>query len=684
MTGVPEPVIRTTETGLYARLMPALSLPRLLVRAVLCLAVVVLAASPVAADTAGADTSDSLSVEAPVTPAEYYAGLLAEQPEGAGVVVDPATGGLTEPDEITESVHAAFDALDTPYQVVVTPFAGVGSTVGSGGLLPALHDRLGTDGIYVLLPPEGRPTEVRAYGVDVPVDTGLRAVDAAVDYDSPAADVARVLSEAMADPAMVDALEAEAARAEATPQVWTEFLENIDPTRFNGPENLGLLTGLTAGILLSCGGWIVGLTLRRGRVVVAAVTAVGAVALAVAAVVAPYPYVMNAPVGGHEIADPLELVRLEEPYVVSTGRVEHIAARLAEDPLYVDPLNPQSRDGLVETAATLTDGPVPVYAAVVNLDADDEAEGDPDVLAAALASVTGREGIYIVAAPEFDASRGQVGAAAHGVEVDAYTLWSSVYDIEEASPARAIDAAVTALRDEAEMEVAQGAAFTPLVAQNEPILPGPRSERYWSEGLWGGMLILGPLVAAALIGSYYLLVPLVRHLRFGAGRTVLGPCALRRVAVRETGRLRTLLSARGDRVPEAYMPQAEAALILMDRGVEGLDLLGAAVLAKRVAAAAENPGADDLGPCLVDPLHPVATRYGKTRVDRVGDGSGALCAACAELTDDERERRVLRLRPRTTAHSYLDDPNDPWIRHRFGADQPQKLVEQLLKENRVH
>ncbi|WP_053619577.1 hypothetical protein [Nocardiopsis sp. NRRL B-16309] len=666
--------------------MPALTLPRLLVRTVFSLAVasVALAASPVAADTADtapADTPGS-SIQAPVTPAEYYAGLLAAQPEDAAVVVDPAIGGLAEPAEVTEAVHAAFGPLGVPYQVVVTPFAGIGGMAVSGEMVPALHDRLGTDGIYVLLPPEGRPLEVRAYGVDVPVDAGTRAVDAGLDYDAPAADVARVLAEAMADPAVADALEAEAERAEAAPEAWADFLEDIDPTRFNGPENLGFLAGTVAGILVTAGGWAVWLALRRGRGAVAATTAAGAVALAAAAVVVPYPYVLDAPVGGHEIPDPLELVRMEEPYVVSTGRVEHIAERLAGDPLYVDPLNPQPRDGLEEVAATLSDGSVPVYAAVVNLDSDDEAEGDPDILAAALASVAGREGIYLVAGPAFDASSVQVGAAAHGVEVDSFALWSPIYDIEEPTPALAVDAAVTALREEAEMEPAQDARFTPQFADDEPILPGPRSERYWSGGLWGGLLLVGPLVAAAVIGSYYLTVLLVRNLRSGAGRTVLGPRALRRIARRETRRLRTLLSARGDRVPEAYMPQAEAALILMDRGVEGLDLLGTAVLARRVTAAAENPGADDLGPCLVNPLHPAATQRRGTRLDP--SGSGALCAACAELTDDQRQTRVLRLRTRTTAHSYLKSPKDPWIQHRFGADRPRTLVDLLLKEDRVH
>ncbi|WP_304450794.1 hypothetical protein [Nocardiopsis sp. YSL2] len=659
--------------------MPALSLPRLLVRALLSPAVavaaaVVLTASPVAADT---------SADTPTTPAEYYARLLAEQPEGAAVVVDPASGGLTDPAETAEAVHAAFGALDVPYQVVVTPFTGPGSA-GFSRVLPALHDRLGADGIYVLLPPEGRPDEVRAYGVDLPVQAGMRAVDADPDlgYDAPAADVARVFAAALADPALAEGMAAEQERAEAVPEAWTEFLDDIDPTRFNGPENLGFLAGSTAGLLLSAGGWIVWLTLRGGRRRIAVATAAGAAVLAGAAVVAPYAYVMSAPEGGHEIPDPLELVRLEEPYVFSTGRIEHIAERLAEDPLYVDPLNPQSREGLAEVAATLSEGPVPVYAAVVNLSGEDESGGDPEVLAAALASVSGREGLYLVAGPDFGVSTTEVGAAAEGVEVDASALWREVYDIEEPTPARALDTAVTALRAETEAVVSGGAEYTPRFADDEPNLPGPRSERYWSDGLWGGMLLVGPLVVATVIGSYYLVVLLVRNLRSGGGPTVRGPRALRRVAERETGRLRTLLSTRGDRVPDTLMPQAETALILMDRGVEGLDLLGAAVLARRVVAAAENPGADDLGPCLVNPLHPPATRRADTRLDRTG--SGALCAACAELTDDERESRVLRLRTRSTAHSYLKSPKDPWIRHRFGADRPQELVELLLKEDRVH
>jgi hypothetical protein len=673
------------ETGLYALLMPGLPLllplTRPLVRAVLPLAVaavVVLTASPLAADT-----SADPSAAPPATPAEHYARLLAEQPEGAGVVVDPASGGLAPPDEVAEAVHAAFGALDVPYQAVVTPFAGPGSTVATGSVLPALHDRLGADGLYVLLPPEGAPIEVSAYGVDLPVDAALRAVraDPALDYDAPAADVAGVLADALADPGLADVLEAERASAERVPEAWTEFWEDIDPTRHNGPENLGFLAGGVAGCVLCVGGWIVWRTLSRGRTGLAITTAGGAVVLAVAAVVAPYPYVMGVPVGGHEVPDPKELVRQEEPYVLSTARVEHIAERLAEEPLYVDPLSPQPRDGLAEVAATLSEGPVPVYAAVVNLSDGDESEGDPEVLAAALASVSGREGIYLVAGPEFDATAVDLGAAAHGLEVDAYALWSPVYDIDEPTPARALDAAVAALRAETEAEVSAGAEFTPQFAEYGPTLPGPRSERYWSGGLWGAMLLIGPLAAAAVIGAFYLIALLARNVRGGSGWTVLGPGALRRVAARETRRLRALLSGPGDRVPDALMPQAEAALMLTDRGAEGLDLLGAAVMARRVVAAVEHPGAEDLGPCLVNPLHPAATTREDTCLDR--GGTGALCAACAALTDDQRRARVLRLRTGSRAHSYLKNPKDPWIRHRFGADKPRALVDLLLKEDRV-
>ncbi|MFV2197579.1 hypothetical protein [Nocardiopsis sp. LOL_012] len=636
---------------------------------------VLLAAALTLVAPASAEPVDG-AVPEQVTLAAHYAGLLSGEPEGAAVVVDRATGGPVRHTEIREELHAVFDPLEVPYYVVVTPFVGAGTPGGMDEILPAVHDRIGADGFYAVLAPEGNPVEMRAYGVDVPVRAATDAVrdDPGLDYDAPVTEVSRVLAAALADPAVAGEAAAERERAERVPQGWQDFLDDIDPARFNGPENLGFLVGGVAGFSLTVGGWMVWRSVRRARLLPAVAAALGSVAVAVAAVAGPYPYVLNAPVGEHEVADPMELVRLEEPYVLSTERVEYVAGRLAEEPLYVDPLFRGSREGLAALTGGLDGAGAPVYAAVLNGSNHDEAEGDPEVLAAALASVADREGFYLVAVPGFDSSTAVVGAAAHGLEIDGSALWFSVYDIEEATPARALTQAVAALE---EVEFGSASRFEPLFADDEPNLPGPRTERYWSGGMVASAIIIGPFLAGLAIGAWYLTALLWRARR--SARAVVGDRALRRMALRETGRLGRVLADGGQRVPDALMPQAEAALMLMDREPSGLDLLGTVVLSRRVLAASEEGASESPEPCSVNPLHPMATARAAP-FPRGQGGRPMLCADCAALTADQRERRVLKLRTRSTAHSYMSKPKSPWIRHRFGADRPDRMLRRLMEE----
>lgn len=658
-------------TGDYALPMPIPHRARGPLRALLLTVVpaLLLLSAPAAADTADADgTAPAIAPQA--TYAEHFAGLLAERPEGAAVVVDGAIGGTTPPEEIERGIHEAFEPLGVPYHVVVTPYLGAGSDAGSGQILPAVRDRLGSDGVYAVLPASGGFTELRVYGTDLSVQDARDAVYKSDLYGVPAHEVARVLAAGLAGE------EPPAEFAERDGEGFlAEFRADIDPTRYNGPENLGFLVGTVGGALLVGAAWAAWRGLRRGRLAVPAATVLAALSATGVLVAATYTYTVNAPVGGHEIADAEDLVRQEPPYVVSTGRVEHIAAALAEEPLYVDPIMPLTREGLEEVPGLLERAPVPVYAAVVPLSHQDEAGGDPEVLAAALASVAEEDGVYLVVGPGLDTP--DIGAAARGLEIDAYELWFPMAYSEEPTPAAALEAAAA---DLAEMEFAPGDGYRPLFADDEVYLPGPRAERYWAGGFFGGLLLVGPLAAAALVGLVYLVLHLPRLVRGGVPNSTLGERGLRRVAARETARLRDLLAREPERIPAGFMPQAEAALMLMDRSPRGLDLLGVAVLSRRVLAAAQDPDAETV-PCTVDPLHPFAAERSRSRV---GGGRVPLCEDCARLPDSERVKRVLRLRGGGTAHSYRAKPKDPWIRHSFGADQPQRMVDLLLEENRVH
>ncbi|HJE60249.1 MAG TPA: hypothetical protein K8V84_17340 [Nocardiopsis listeri] len=641
-----------------------LRVPR--IPALLAVALFVLfASSPAAVAEPGPDSAEAY--EDPPTAAEHYTELLSEQPEGAAVVVDDAVGGVTPHEELAEELHAAFEPLGVPYHVVVSPFVGAGTPGGMDEIMPAVRDRLGADGVYVLLPPKGLHTELQVYGVELSVDGARDAVRDAELYTAPVGEVAPVLAAGLAgeEPPVVD--------RDRRPE---GFLGEIDPNGFNGPANLGLLVGTTGTALVIIGGWVAWRWARRGRRVLPVVALVVAPVAAGSTVAGGYAYTMSAPVGGSEVADPEDLVRLEAPYVADPGRAERLAAALTEDPLYVDPLSSLSREGLVEAREALDETSVPVYVAVVPLATDDEAGGDAEVLAAALASVARRDGVYLVVGPGIDDP--DVGAAPSGLEIDSFALWSPMSRNEEPTPAATVERAVA---DLAELEFAPGDGFTPLFADDEPNLPEPRGERFWGgEGFLPGSLFLGPMLAALAIGPTYLVFFLWGHYRNGGLVTVMGSARLRRLADKEAGRVRRLLDRGPEGVPARYMPQAEAVLMLVDRDLEALDLLGVVVLARRVVAAAEEPEAAT-EPCAVNPLHPFS---GKRHHTRVTGGKSYLCENCGRLKENERDAKLLKLRTASSAHSYRKASKNPWIRYSFGAKEPDRMITELLGVNRVH
>ncbi|MEU3306384.1 hypothetical protein [Nocardiopsis sp. NPDC006832] len=636
-------------------------IPALLVGALFLL----FASSPAAMAEPAPDSA--AAYENPPTMAEHYAGLLSEQPEGAAVVVDDAVGGATPHEELAEELHAAFEPLGAPYHVVVSPFVGAGTPGGMDEIMPAVHDRLGADGVYVLLPPKGLPTELQVYGVDLSVRGATDALRDAELYIAPVGDVAPVLAAGLAgeEPPAVD--------LERRPE---GFLGEVDPNGFNGPANLGLLVGTVGAAVVIVGGWAAWYWVRQDRRVLPVVAVVAALAVSGTTVAVGYVYTMSAPVGGAEVADPEDLVRLEAPYVTDPGRAERLAAELAEDPLYVDPLSSLSREGLAEVRETLTDSSVPVYAAVVPLATDDEVEGEAEVLAAALASVAEEDGVYVVIGPGIEEP--VVGAAPSGLEIDAFGLWSPLSRVEEPTPAAALERTVA---DLAELEFTPGDGFTPLFADDEPNLPEPRGERFWGgEGFLPGALFLGPLLAALVIGLTYLGAFFRERYRGGGLVTVVGTGRLRRLAVKEAGRVRGLLDRDPEGIPPRYMPQAEAVLMLVDRDLEVLDLLGVVVLARRVLAVAEDPDAAT-DPCAVNPLHPFS---GKRHRTRVAGGNAHLCEGCGVLDENQRAIRMLKLRTESSAHSYRKAPENAWIRYSFGAKRPERMIEELLEVNRVH
>ncbi|MEE2055035.1 hypothetical protein Q8A49_31500 [Nocardiopsis umidischolae] len=670
--------------------MPGPSRPRVRFPAALAalpaLLVLPLTASPAAAEPAPPGAPSAY--ETRVSPAEYYADLMADEPEGAAVVVDAAVAGLHDPEELEADLREAFDALGEPYHVVVSPFPGPGTEWG-GAMLPALHDRLGSDGVYVHLRPDSSLFDVAAYGVALPVDEARSALlsDPDLDYGAPVDQIAEGFVRALTDPGGAGAADPDRygppSVGDRFAEGWRDFLDDLDPTSHNGPGNTGFLAGTLGGFVLGAGGYLVWRRLRRGPlggsgVAVATGTAVATVVLAGAVSLAPLAHVVGAPEGGAEVLSPREEAFASPPYVVSTARVEQIAREMEENtaPLYVDPRTPSPLDGLAATAERLADTPVPVRALVLPMDPADEFSGDPEVLAHALASVSGEDAVYLVAGHQYSEEGVRVSASAVGLgTVDSYELWTATGEIEEPSPAQALDAALDALEG---VEVAEGAYVgTPyfMDSGNEP--PGPRVPRYFSGGFPAGVLLLGPLAFLALAGTAALVRLLVRRPRRDRAT---GPRALRRMALRESGALRKVLASdRAGEIPRELMPPAEAVLIAMEHDPDDLDHVGAVVVSRRVMAALADPGRNvGRAPCRVNPLHGPSTSSQRLRAVR---GSVPMCASCAGADEAVRAARVLHVRDRQGGRlAYLSLDDRAWVRHHFGAERPARMAERLLEE----
>ncbi|WP_444960494.1 hypothetical protein [Nocardiopsis sp. M1B1] len=615
-----------------------------------------------------------------VTPAEHYAALLAQQPEGAAVVVDDALAGRYDPEELEADLHDSFGALDVPYHVVASPFPGAEQQWG-GDVLPALVDRVGADGLYVLLQPGSVPRAL-AEGVDLPVEAAADTVFYAPGtdyYGTPLGEVADAFTAALADPdaqATADRYRQEYS-SDQGPTAWEEFLGDLDPTTSVGPENLGFLVSTATGALLTLSLFHVGWRLRRGGSTVAAVAvaSVFGLALPAAGVAGALHYMDSVPLGANELPDPLERARSQPPYVPSTVRVERVAEGLGDGSVYADPLSPLSREGLADVAERAERSSVPVYAVLLPMAGTDESEGDPERFAHALHHVLGEDGVYAVITQEAYEETPETTVLAFGVDLDTYYLGQALDEGEAATPAQEL-----ALLLEAVEELPrdpEAADPVPYDTSTDPL--EPRTERFW-EDFWAGALFLGPIIGAALLGAVLGTVALVR-VSLVRRRRQPSPRALRRTAERERARLAALISSdRAGRLPVAMMPSVEAALMVVDADPDDLDLVGVAVVSRRAHATVEDPGSAETSPCMLNPLHGPAEAF-KRAGPRDRRGLFPVCRACAGLTEQQRASAVLRVRDGAgTRREHLSMNERAWVQYRFGAKDPARMAKRLMEE----
>ncbi|WP_152523118.1 hypothetical protein [Nocardiopsis potens] len=486
------------------------------------------------------------------TPAAFFAERLAEDRPGSAVYVSDALAGAYDTEALDAELHGVFDPLDVPYYVVAAPPAH--SYAETGAPVSALMDRVGEDGVYVLISPGTAMVEAAAKGVDLPAEEAARQLLYSTDLGSDPSidDTARAFAEALTDPAVAERGADTGASPPDDGEPWDFLPSDLNPGRETPAANLGLLCGMlgsAAGILLLAavvrrslrdGGPSAGksggngkkggaarrpLPLRAAWVLAGAplmvLAALAAAALPVAGGAALTVAVGNdmdayeaeqaeqaAGSGGVRRSED-ESFRPEPPYVRDTVRVERIAAGLEESRFYLDPLAssalpPEEAEELAERAAGAD---VPVRVAVVAMDGADESGGDPEILAHALHSVLGDDAVYIVAA---------AGQSGYGVTAVPFGAGPSEYDIregmsreqekEDPGTAQVIGAALSTV----EQGDPDGWKTYPVP---EPYLPEPPEpadrpylgDYFGGEGVIPGSAVMGPLLAAALGAAWWAL-----------------------------------------------------------------------------------------------------------------------------------------------------------------------------------
>ncbi|GAA1909068.1 hypothetical protein GCM10009716_18770 [Streptomyces sodiiphilus] len=541
-----------------------------------------------------------------------------------------------------------------PTYVIVLPKYTV--TSGSG-LLASVRDRLGEDGLYVLI--ETRPAHVTAegFGVDVPAGDAARATLYELPYDAGTLHTFTHFVDVLTSgEAAVRAKEAAEGPRPAT--LFTTHTDRADQSFLTGLLLLGvpaLILGVAGTVRLRTGGGPH--PLRRA----APAAAVAAVAVGI-----------GASLVFHQTRttdDPLPTGR------DMAARVERVAEGLRDGPLFVHPevrrvLSAAEEERLAERAAELD---VPVRMVSVMQNSEDESARRPEVFADRLHTVLGGDALYVVFEP--DGERVQV--VNYGLPLDDWDLTRYLWESRDAGVElyEQLDGLLSRVADAPPAE--------PGVPSRLPEIDDPRTRvtlaPLFSGPFWPG-LVAGGVLAGILSGAVYGVLGGTGRVRragkFRPGRAATsGPSApgmpsnrwLRRTAHRELHLLNKEFGALEAQVPKAARTRAweclDAAALLLDQRDDGRidpdagpqDLAAAIALLRTGRAVLSDPGdAAGLGQlCSLNPLHGPATTRGRVRRSpRARPASRPVCQGCAAVLDGgadggpsaPAERLVLRLR----------------------------------------
>ncbi|MGW0865417.1 hypothetical protein [Streptomyces sp. NPDC002611] len=403
--------------------------PRLLrVLLALCAVAAVFAtATPAAraAETAAPARAAEADAPAPVTQAAHLADRLRENPVH---VTDQL------PREIPRSTAPGFARLakktGVPTYVLVLPSQ---SSTHARQLLGAVHDRLGRDGLFVLIDESGI-TEATAYGVRAPADAALTVTRYELPYDA---------GPLLSFERFVDVIAEGGKKATARAEAARETYRDEEPADlYIGPSDRQnqsfvtgiLLTGVPLTILLVAG------FARRRRRRSGAGRRVPRWVVPGAAVLTAAALALAAPV----VFDQTRSSAAEPPTPADlSARVDRVAAGLKKDPVYADPESPRVLDSrqldrLHDRIRDFrrSDGRGPVYVLLVPQTPESESAGDSWLFAAAVHAKARQDGLYVVAAPD----DGTIDVYNYGLRIDADRLSFDLPDAVTFGDSRADEA----------------------------------------------------------------------------------------------------------------------------------------------------------------------------------------------------------------------------------------------------
>ncbi|MGW0813290.1 hypothetical protein ACWD00_08575 [Streptomyces viridiviolaceus] len=535
------------------------------------------------------------------------------------------------PREVPRSMAADLARLaeraGVPTYVLVLP-----SQAGHGdGLLGAVHDRLGRDGVYVLVDESG-VADAAAFGVRAPVDAAMTVALYELPYDAGPLRGFERFVEVVAQGGEEAAARAEAAR---------EKYGDDDPADlYIGPSdrrNQSFLTGVAlAGVplaillLVPCvRRWRRGPpseadggrrpSARRRLLSPALAALVMAAAIAVTALL---------------LFDQTRSSAAPTPTPADvSARLDRVADGLSRDPVYQDSESPRVLDAAqlsrlhdrIERFAR-SEGGGPVFVTVVPHMPEDETAGDEELFATAVRSELDRDAVYVVADP----ASGYLDVFNHGLRLDSYDLLfglpdSITYGSDKADEAddhllgERLDALMTYL-DKMPRTAEPTTTGVPDTA------PDPGSEHalppLFATDFWPGLFV-GALLALLLLMLVGGVLRAIRKLRPRPTRPapLTAPTEPSTAYLRRTARAElraataSLDSASRDTGPDTRAwERLDAALLLLDgeaarlRDAAPARLLGVLVLARAARAALD--GDDNDRCCGVNPLHgPAVARH---------------------------------------------------------------------------